>query len=261
MGICGNLPRSTAFVCPFGGFDRRVYQLYDSFGPIRGSAAGIGFDHDAAADGLLLFHGWIRIRGEALTGKFVGARKPQLMQQAVKWTFVWSMGIGIFFVGIYAITGVPLLRLMTSDASVVQVSTLFLPWLIIMPLIGCPAFTWDGIIPERRQRKPSECLNGIRRSLLLVWLLGTGLLRLSGILGNRLPESLSAFTAGQPASSFRRLFRPSHLPFGLSDPSVPEGYRIPYFLRMRFTGFAMERAQTCSRSCRMDTVDLRVMVG
>ena len=38
-----------------------------------------------------------------------------------------------------------MLRMMTSDAAVVEQSKVFLPWLLLMPLIGCAAFTWDGI--------------------------------------------------------------------------------------------------------------------
>ena len=41
--------------------------------------------------------------------------------------------------------GVPLLRLMTSDPDVVEAGREFIPWLLLMPVIGCPAFTWDGI--------------------------------------------------------------------------------------------------------------------
>jgi len=83
--------------------------------------------------------------GEALTGRFIGAKDTPQVKETVKWTFIWSMGIGIFFVGIYVLTGVPLLRLMTSDNVVVAASREFIPWLALMPLVGCPAFTWDGI--------------------------------------------------------------------------------------------------------------------
>lgn len=47
--------------------------------------------------------------------------------------------------GIYHFTGVPMLRMMTSDVAVVEQSKAFLPWLLLMPVIGCAAFTWDGI--------------------------------------------------------------------------------------------------------------------
>ena len=35
--------------------------------------------------------------------------------------------------------------MMTSDATVVEASKEYLPWLLLMPVIGCAAFTWDGI--------------------------------------------------------------------------------------------------------------------
>jgi len=37
------------------------------------------------------------------------------------------------------------LRMMTSDPTVVEASKEYLPWLLLMPVIGCAAFTWDGI--------------------------------------------------------------------------------------------------------------------
>ena len=63
----------------------------------------------------------------------------------VRQTFVWSLGVTVLFFLVYGVGGVPLLRLMTSDASVVEAGRAYLPWLLLMPVIGCPAFTWDGI--------------------------------------------------------------------------------------------------------------------
>ena len=83
--------------------------------------------------------------GEALTGRFIGARDAAGLNDTVKYTFIWSMSIAVFFIGIYGVAGVPLLRMMTSDAVVVETARAFLPWLLVMPLLGCPAFTWDGI--------------------------------------------------------------------------------------------------------------------
>lgn len=83
--------------------------------------------------------------GEAMTGKYIGARDGRMLRQTVKWTFVWSMGIAVIFMGIYQFAGVPLLRMMTSDPTVVEASKEYLPWLLLMPVIGCAAFTWDGI--------------------------------------------------------------------------------------------------------------------
>lgn len=83
--------------------------------------------------------------GEALVGKYIGAKDKMRLGQSIRWTFIWSMAIAVIFMGIYHFAGVPMLRMMTSDAAVVEQSREYLPWLLLMPVIGCAAFTWDGI--------------------------------------------------------------------------------------------------------------------
>lgn len=83
--------------------------------------------------------------GEALTGRFIGAKDHAMLRESIKWTFIWSMSIALIFIGIYYFAGVPLLHLMTSDSVVVEASHEYLPWLLLMPIAGCAAFTWDGI--------------------------------------------------------------------------------------------------------------------
>ena len=83
--------------------------------------------------------------GEALTGRYIGAKDKPMVRQTVKWTFIWSMSIAVIFMGIYHFGGVPLVKLMTSDVAVVEQSKEYLPWLLLMPVVGCAAFTWDGI--------------------------------------------------------------------------------------------------------------------
>ena len=83
--------------------------------------------------------------GEALTGRYIGARDKPMVRQTVRWTFVWSMGIALIFMGIYHFAGVPMLKMMTSDMEVVTAAKGYLPWLLLMPITGCAAFTWDGI--------------------------------------------------------------------------------------------------------------------
>jgi MATE family multidrug resistance protein len=83
--------------------------------------------------------------GEALTGKYIGASDKPMLRQSVRWTFIWSMAIAVIFMGIYHFAGVPMLRVMTSDTAVIEQAKVFLPWLLLMPVVGCAAFTWDGI--------------------------------------------------------------------------------------------------------------------
>ena len=83
--------------------------------------------------------------GEALTGKFIGQHNGRMLRSTVLWTFVWSMAIAVIFMGLYYWEGEWMLRVMTSDMEVVEASKAYLPWLLLMPLVGCAAFTWDGI--------------------------------------------------------------------------------------------------------------------
>ena len=83
--------------------------------------------------------------GEAMTGKYIGLGDRRSLVGTIRGTFAWSMAIAVLFIGINAVAGAPLLRMMTSDESVIAAAMPYLPWLVVMPLLGCPAFTWDGI--------------------------------------------------------------------------------------------------------------------
>lgn len=83
--------------------------------------------------------------GEALSGRFIGARDRANLLLSVKYVFVWSMAIAVLFIGVYWVSGIPLLKVMTSDMAVVEACRTYLPWLGLMPILGCAAFTWDGI--------------------------------------------------------------------------------------------------------------------
>ena len=83
--------------------------------------------------------------GEALTGRFIGAGSEEGVKATVKQTFAWSGGVALLFMALYGLGGTWLFSLMTSDGAVVDAGRQFIPWLLLMPLVGCPAFMWDGI--------------------------------------------------------------------------------------------------------------------
>ena len=120
--------------------------------------------------------------GEALTGRFVGEHNEDGVRSTVRGTFAWGFGLAGAFMLLYGVGGTPLLRLMTSDTTVVEAGRAFLPWLLLMPLIGCPAFTWDGIYIGATASKD------LRNSVLLcavgfffVWFAGRWILDALGI--------------------------------------------------------------------------------
>ena len=129
--------------------------------------------------------------GEALTGRFVGEHNEDGVRSTVRGTFAWGFGLAGAFMLLYGVGGTPLLRLMTSDTTVVEAGRAFLPWLLLMPLIGCPAFTWDGIYIGATASKD------LRNSVLLcavgffiVWFAGRWILAALEI-GTLTPGSLS----------------------------------------------------------------------
>ena len=111
--------------------------------------------------------------GEALTGRFIGMQRSDLLREGVRHTFAWSLGIGLLFVAIYLVSGMGMFRMMTSDTSVIDSAGAFLGWLVLMPLIGCPAFTWDGIfIGATETRILRNSTIGCLVSFLAVWFAG-----------------------------------------------------------------------------------------
>ncbi len=138
--------------------------------------------------------------GEAMTGKYIGAQNKAMLRQTVRWTFVWSMAIAVIFMGIYHFGGVPMVRLMTSDSTVVEASREYLPWLLLMPVIGCAAFTWDGIyIGATAARAIRNSMIWAAVSFALVWFIGIAWLNLFGPVTDPSSEALL------PASAYGRM--------------------------------------------------------
>jgi MATE family multidrug resistance protein len=129
--------------------------------------------------------------GEALTGRYIGEGNAPMLRQTIKWTFIWSMGIAFIFMLIYQFAGVPVLKVMTDDMAVIEASREYLPWLLLMPIVGCAAFTWDGIYIGATASKD------IRNSML--WAVAAfALVWVAGIL---LQEHTSVFHGIRPSSS------------------------------------------------------------
>lgn len=83
--------------------------------------------------------------GEALVGKYIGGKDRMMTRKSVNNVFLWSMGIGMGFIIIYLLAGEPILHIMTDNTEVIETCKKYFIWLMPMPLIGCAAFTFDGI--------------------------------------------------------------------------------------------------------------------
>jgi len=83
--------------------------------------------------------------GEALTGRFIGARDIGQLKRAIKVLFIWTFIIAFVSTIAYAFAGEPIFRLMTNNPQVIETAKEYLPWLLIVPLLSCIAFILDGI--------------------------------------------------------------------------------------------------------------------
>ncbi len=119
--------------------------------------------------------------GEALSGRFIGAQDAPMLRRSVRQVFAWSAGIALLFIGIYAVAGMPAVRLLTSDAEVVHASRQFLPWLLLMPPLGCAAFTWDGIyLGATASKGLRDSMGAAAVAFFAVWFAGKWLLHPEG---------------------------------------------------------------------------------
>ena len=102
--------------------------------------------------------------GEALVGKYIGAAKSNPISDSpsgrpvsnspsgaseisslVRLLFLWSLGVGTIFTVLFAVSYLPMYRMMTSDTVVLARLTDFVGWLIAMPIVSTLAFMWDGV--------------------------------------------------------------------------------------------------------------------
>ena len=84
--------------------------------------------------------------GDALVGRYIGARDGQGLRAATQGLFRWGVALAVVFTLVYAVGGEGFLGLLTNDATVVVASGEYLPWAVGIPLAGFAAFLWDGIL-------------------------------------------------------------------------------------------------------------------
>ena len=120
--------------------------------------------------------------GEALTGRFIGMNDGKMVRATMKWTFVWSMAIAVIFMGVYHFAGLPMLKLMTSDPEVVNMAGTYMAWLLLMPVVGCAAFTWDGIyIGATASKAIRNAMLWAVAAFVVVWGAGMAVLNVTDI--------------------------------------------------------------------------------
>lgn len=83
--------------------------------------------------------------GEALVGKYTGAKNQPALNQTVKQIFRWGVGISFCFMLLYFAGGKAFLSFLTNDPTVINLAGNYTVWAMLIPLAGFAAFLWDGI--------------------------------------------------------------------------------------------------------------------
>jgi len=83
--------------------------------------------------------------GEALAGKYYGARDKLKLIKVTKLLFYWGIIMSVVFTIAYFFGDNLLLKVLTNNADVIQSIQPYLFWVYLIPIITFGAFIWDGI--------------------------------------------------------------------------------------------------------------------
>lgn len=82
---------------------------------------------------------------EAMVGQAFGARALDRLRRAVWLTSLWGFVSNLAFAMGFAMAGGLIIDGMTKDPEVQQAARQFLPWIVLAPVVGLPAWMLDGI--------------------------------------------------------------------------------------------------------------------
>ena len=74
--------------------------------------------------------------GEALSGRYIGARNREAFTDTVRHLFGWGAVIAVLFTLVYALGGNAFLGLLTDDKEVIAVADTYFYWALAVPPSG-----------------------------------------------------------------------------------------------------------------------------
>jgi len=120
---------------------------------------------------LLLISNWLdgfAHATEALSGKYIGAKKLTTFYQSLVSALIWSVGTAALLSLAFWLAGDLIINLLTDIETVRTTAKAYLPWIIALPLIGVWSFLLDGIFVGATQFKAMQ--NTMLFSVFIVFL-------------------------------------------------------------------------------------------
>jgi MATE family multidrug resistance protein len=105
--------------------------------------------------------------GEALVGKFIGAKQIENLKKVVKLLLFWGLGLALTFTLLYLSGTNFILKLLTSQKDVIETAQQFLIWVVLIPFASVSSFIWDGIYIGATASRPMR--NSLLGSTFLIF--------------------------------------------------------------------------------------------
>ncbi|WP_286270913.1 MATE family efflux transporter [Thalassotalea hakodatensis] len=90
---------------------------------------------------------------EVLVGKEKGAHKPKMLNDVVKMSLLWTLIFAVAYCLVFFIAGHWMIRLISNIEPVVNFAEQFIGWIIILPIVACWSYLYDGIYIGLTQAK------------------------------------------------------------------------------------------------------------
>ena len=83
--------------------------------------------------------------GEALVGRFTGAKDKENLKKVIRYLMIWGVGLSLPFSVLYWTFPNTFINLISDNPEIAVSATPYHIYMIIIPLITFAAFIWDGI--------------------------------------------------------------------------------------------------------------------
>ncbi len=118
------------------------------------TAKSAEFDNTILAANTILIQLWtimsygidgFAFAAESLIGKYLGARDKMKFNLAIKYLFMWGVGLGLVISTLYYLFDKQIISAFTSNNRVAEIALVLMPWTIAAPVINGFSYIWDGI--------------------------------------------------------------------------------------------------------------------
>ncbi len=110
---------------------------------------------------------------EVLTGSALGAGSRRAFRQVVKVSTLWALGMSLLAGLVFLTAGRPLIGILTNISEVRTTAAVYLPWMVVFPVISVWSFMLDGIFigTTRTGEMRNAMIASLAVYLVACWLL------------------------------------------------------------------------------------------